>query len=146
MSENGTVTEAVIRQRVEDWVKAIRAKDVERVLSFYAADIVSFDLDPPLRYTGLDRKRRAWQEVFSAHAGSIAYEVRDLEVTTHDELAFVHGVNHVKGTLASGHITDLWIRWTACLQRIDEVWLIVHDHVSVPADLKHGRAVLHLTP
>ena len=40
---------------------------------------------------------------------------------------------------------DLWVRWTACFRRIDGVWLVVHDHVSVPADLEHGQAVLNLT-
>ena len=89
-------------------------------MSLYSADIVSFDLDPPLRYTGADKRRRA--------------------------LAFVHSVNHVSGTLADGHASDLWVRWTACFRRIDGVWRIVHDHVSVPADLKHGQAVLNLTP
>jgi ketosteroid isomerase-like protein len=69
-----------------------------------------------------------------------------LNVTTDGELAFVHSVNHVKTTLTSGHITDVWLRWTACFRRIDGVWLVVHDHVSVPADLEHGRAVLNLTP
>jgi ketosteroid isomerase-like protein len=141
-----TVAEALIRQRVKDLAKAIRAKDIDGVMSFYASNIVSFDLDPPLRYAGADRKRRAWQEVFAAYTGPIAYEVRDLNVTTHGELAFVHSVNHVNGTLASGHITDLWVRWTACFRRIDGVWLVVHNHVSVPADLKHGQAVLNLTP
>src|SRR5262245_789305 len=71
---------------------------------------------------------------------------RDLNVTTQGELAFVHSVNHVNGRLASGHFTDLWLRWTACFRRTDGVWLIVHDHVSVPADLEHGEAVLNLTP
>jgi ketosteroid isomerase-like protein len=61
-------------------------------------------------------------------------------------LAFAQSLNHVRGTLASGHITDLWVRWTACFRRIDGAWLIVHDHVSVPADLEHGQAVLNLTP
>jgi ketosteroid isomerase-like protein len=78
--------------------------------------------------------------------GSIEYEVRDLNVTTEGDLAFVHAVNHVKGTLTGGHITDLWVRWTACFRRIDGVWLIVHDHVSVPADLERGQAALDLTP
>jgi ketosteroid isomerase-like protein len=80
------------------------------------------------------------------YAGPIAYEIRDLDVTTDGDLAFVHSVNHVKGTLASGHTTDLWLRWTACLRRIDGEWRIVHDHVSVPADLEHGQALLNLTP
>jgi ketosteroid isomerase-like protein len=73
-------------------------------------------------------------------------QVHDLEVTTHGELAFVRSLNHVNATLAGGHTTDLWLRWTACFRRIDGVWLVVHDHASVPADLEHGRAVLNLTP
>jgi uncharacterized protein (TIGR02246 family) len=140
------MAEAHIRQRVDDWAHAVRAKDIDRVLSFYAPNVVSFDLDPPLRYAGADTKRRAWQEFFAAHTGPIAYETRELNITTHGELAFVHSLNHVCGTLASGHTSDMWVRWTACFRRIDGVWLVVHDHVSVPADLEHGLVVLGLTP
>lgn len=140
------MTEALIRQRVEDLSKAIRAKDIDGVMSLYAPNIVSFDIDPPLQYAGADRKRRAWQELFTAYSGPITYEIRDLNVTTQGELAFVHSVNHVKGTLATGQDSGLWLRWTAGFRRIDGVWLVVHDHVSVPADLKHGQAVLSLTP
>jgi uncharacterized protein (TIGR02246 family) len=140
------VPEALIRQRVEDVARAIRAKDLHGVMSLYAPDVVSFDIGPPLRYEGADNKRRAWQDMFAAYAGSIVYEVRELNVTTAGELAFVHSVNHVKGTLANGHNGDLWLRWTACFRRIDGVWLVVHDHVSVPADLEHGQAVLNLKP
>lgn len=140
------MVESLIRQRVENLTRAICAKDIDGVMSLYAPNIISFDIDPPLRYAGTDRKRRAWQELFSAYSGLIAYEVRDLTVTTQGELAFAHSVNHVKGTLSSGHTSDLWLRWTACFRRIDGTWLVVHDHVSVPADLKHGQAVLSLKP
>ena len=146
MTEADIRSEAAIRQRVEECVHALRMKDIDGVMSLYAPNIVSFDVDQPLRYAGADNKRRAWQAFFAAHTGPVAYEVRDLNVTTHGDLAFVHSVNHVSGTLASGHISDLWVRWTACFRRIDGVWLVVHDHVSVPADLAHGQAVLNLTP
>ena len=132
------MVEDLIRQNVEDWAEAVRAKDIDRVLSLYAPDVVSFDLDPPLRYAGTDAKRRAWQEFFAVHTGPVVYEVRGLNITAHGELAFVHGLNHVTGTLASGHHSDMWVRWTACFRRIEGVWLVVHDHVSVPADLEHG--------
>ncbi|HEY2901287.1 MAG TPA: nuclear transport factor 2 family protein, partial [Polyangia bacterium] len=135
------MTAACIRERVDEWAKAFRAKDVEGIMSIYAPDIVSFDVGPPLRYQGAEKKRRAWQEAFAAYAGPVFYEVRDLNVTTHGELAFVHSLNHVQGRLASGHVSALWLRWTACFRRIDGVWLIVHDHVSVPADLEHGQAL-----
>jgi len=139
------MSETLIRRRVEDWVKAIRAKDIDGVTSLYAPDLISFDLAPPLRYFGADGKRRAWQEAFAAFSGPIAYEVRDLNVTTNGELALVHSHNHIEVTLPGGHI-DMWLRWTACFRQIDGVWLVVHDHVSVPADPAHGRAVLNLTP
>jgi ketosteroid isomerase-like protein len=140
------MTEALIRQRVEAMVKALRAKDIDGLMSFYARDMVSFDIAPPLRYVGAEQKRRTWQEAFAAFAGPITYEVRDLNLTTQGELAFVHSLNHVSGTLAGGRVTDVWLRWTACFRRIDGVWLVVHDHVSVPADFEHGKAVLNLTP
>lgn len=144
--EEEAASEAQIRRRVEEYAKAIRARDIEGVMSLYAPNIVSFDVDPPLRYAGTDNKRRAWQAFFGAHTGPITYDVRELKVTAQAELAFAHSLNHVNGRLASGHIADLWVRWTACLKRVDGVWLVVHDHVSVPADLKNGQALLNLTP
>ena len=143
--KEATVAEALIRQRVEDWANSIHAKDIDGVMSLYAPNVVSFDVGAPLRYVGAERKRTAWEEVFAAYTGPMTYEVRDLNVTTDGDLAFVHSVNHVKGTLASGHTQELWVRWTACFRRIDGVWRIVHDHVSVPADLEHGRAIVNLT-
>ena len=140
------MAEALIRQRIEELAKALRAKDIDGVMSIFAPDLVSFDIVPPLRYVGADNKRRAWQEAFAIYTGPFDYELHDLNVTTDGELAFVHSLNHVTATLASGHVTDMWLRWTACFRRIDGVWLVVHDHVSVPADLEHGQAAVNLTP
>ena len=75
------MAEALIRRRVEDAVKALRAKVIDGVMSLYAPNIVSFDIVPPLRYVGADNKRRAWQEAFAAYTGPFAYEVHDLNVT-----------------------------------------------------------------
>jgi ketosteroid isomerase-like protein len=138
-----TEAEALIRQRVEDMVAALNAKDIDGVISLFAPNLVSFDIAP---HFGADNKRLAWQEAFATFTGSFDYEIHELNVTTEGELAFVHSLNHVKATLASAQITELWLRWTACFCRMAGVWLIVHDHVSVPADLEHGQAVLNLTP
>ena len=81
----------------------------------------------------IENKRRAWQAFFAAYPGPVTYAIRDLTVTADGELAFVHSLNHVNGRLASGHVADLWVRWTACFQQIKGVWLVLHDHVSVPA-------------
>jgi ketosteroid isomerase-like protein len=139
------MAEAEVRKRVAHYASAIATKDIELVTSFFAPNLVSFDLEPPLRYTGADNKRQRWAEGFAAYS-SITYEVHELAVTIQGDLAFVHGLNHFKGTRTNGHVADTWVRWTACFQRIAGVWLIVHDHVSVPADIRQGRALLDLTP
>jgi ketosteroid isomerase-like protein len=141
-----TVAEEVVRSRVQQLFAAIGARDLDRVLSFYAPDIGSFDLDPPLGYEGIDHKRRAWRAFFDVHVGPVHYEARDLRVTSRGDLAFARSLNHVSGTLAGGRSTAMWVRWTACFERIGGVWLVVHDHVSVPADLEHGRALTNLSP
>jgi ketosteroid isomerase-like protein len=140
------MNEADIRHRIESGVSAIRARDIEGMMSLYALDVVSFDVNPPLRYEGIDAKRRVRQEVFAAYSGPIGYEIAELDITAHRDLAFVRGTNHVSGTLVNGRRCDFWVRWTACFRQIDGLWLVVHDHVSVPADLLHGQAVLDLQP
>jgi uncharacterized protein (TIGR02246 family) len=140
------VAETTVRQRVEELARALSAKDIDRAMSVYAPDIVSFDINPPLRYAGADRKRQAWLEAFRVYSGGFSYEVRELDVAAQGDLAFVHSLNHVTGTLGNGHATNMWVRWTACFRRIDGAWLIVHDHVSVPADLAHAGAVTDLAP
>jgi ketosteroid isomerase-like protein len=65
------VAEALIRQRIEDSVKALRAKDIDGVMSLYAPNIVSFDITPPLRYVGVEGKRQAWQEAFAGSRGPL---------------------------------------------------------------------------
>jgi ketosteroid isomerase-like protein len=138
--------EAVIRRRVEELVNAVRTKNIDGAMSAYARDVVAFDIVPPLRYVGAEAYRQRWQETFAAFGGPIEYEVRDLQITIEGDLAFLHSLNHVKGTLLSGQRTDVWLRWTACWRRIEGEWAIVHLHVSVPADLASGQAVLNLQP
>ena len=64
--------ETQIRVLLEDWVTAIRAKDVERAVSLYAPDVVSFDLAPPLDYRGTEAIQRSLEEWFQHSSGRLA--------------------------------------------------------------------------
>ena len=138
--------EAEIQRAIEGYVEALRARDIDGVMSIYAPELVSFDLVPPLRYVGAGEYRKRWEEVFSVYQGPIDYEVHDLTITVGDDVAFTHSLNRISGTLNTGQKTDLWLRWTACFRKINCKWLIVHHQNSVPVDLKTGRAVLDLKP
>jgi len=138
--------EANIRQRINRWVEALRAMDLEGVMSLYAPDIVSFDIVPPLRHVGARQKRRNWAHAFAMFQRPLGYEIRDLTLTLGDDVTFGHSLNRVSGTLKNGNRTNFWLRWTACFRKIDGNWLIAHDQVSVPVDPESGRALLNLEP
>ncbi len=138
--------DAELRRRVEILLEAIRADDLDRVLSIYAPDIVSFDVEPPLQHVGAQAKRKNWEHVFATHQRPIGYDLRNLTLTVGDDVAFAHGLVHKYATLKDGTRSDVWLRWTACFEKLDGKWLITHDHVSAPFDTQTGQAALDLKP
>lgn len=138
--------EAAIKRVIESGVEAIRAKDLDGVMSMYAPELVSFDIVPPLQYVGTDAYRKQWKEVFSSFPGPINYEITDLSITVGDDVAFAHSFNRLSATLSNGQKVGNWLRWTACFRKIEGKWLIAHMQASVPVDLATGKAVLDLKP
>jgi ketosteroid isomerase-like protein len=138
--------EAEIKRAIEGYVEALRAKDLDGVMSMYAPEIVTFDVVPPLQYVGADAMRKRWEEVFSSLPGQFGYEIADLSITVGEDMAFSHSFNRTSATLPTGQQIGTWVRWTACWRMIGGQWLLVHDQISVPVDLQTGRAVLDLSP
>ena len=115
-------------------------------MSVYALDVVSFDFEPPLQHVGAEAKRRNWVAVFEAYRQPLGYEVHDLTIGVGGEVAFTHSLNRITGTLKTGGTTDMWVRATTGLRKVDGIWLIAHDQVSVPIDFQTGTALRDLTP
>jgi ketosteroid isomerase-like protein len=64
-----------------------------------------------------------------------------------DDVAFGHGFGRLSGTLTDGTATKgMWVRASFGFRKIDGEWLIVHDQVSVPFDVRTGRGVTDLEP
>jgi ketosteroid isomerase-like protein len=146
-TENSKAThKAHIRELIEERVKAVRDKDINALLSNHAPDILSFDVLNPLQYTGADAVRERAEKWLSSYQSSIGYEIRDLSITTGDDVAFCHYLYRVSGTLTDGGKVDMWVRATVCLSKIDSKWMIVHEHQSVPFDIETGKASLNLKP
>lgn len=146
MTTQASIDEIEIRQRVDGYVASIRAMDLEKVTAIFASDLVSFDLEAPLQHPGAEAKKRNWARAFAAYQSPLGYEIRDLEITVGDDVAFGRSLNRIHGRLKNGRRTDYWVRWTTCYRKIDGTWFITHDHVSVPLDLRTGQALRNLEP
>jgi ketosteroid isomerase-like protein len=145
-SAQNAAEEKIIRQRIDNYVAAIQAKNLEKVLEIFSPNLVSFDLEAPLKHTPKEAKQKNWTKAFAAYKDPLSYEVSDLVITISGDLATGRSLNKISGTLKNGRATSYWIRWTTCFQKIGGTWYITHDHVSVPMDVVTGKAVLNIEP
>ncbi len=138
--------EAQIRQAYQDWAKGFRAHDITGIMSMYAPDVVAYDFVSPLQYVGKEAYRKDYEEFLAQFSGPIEVEFRDLKVVAGGNVAFVHALEHISGTMKNGQKIDFWGRCTSGFQKINGKWLDTHDHCSVPSDFDTGKALLDLKP
>ncbi|QLY28987.1 nuclear transport factor 2 family protein [Nocardia huaxiensis] len=127
-----TSTESRIRAFLEDRTDAQRSKDIDRLMSCYAPDIVYYDAVAPLRFTGYDEVRRNFIRWFDGYTGEISLETHDLTIVTTEDAAFANMLHLDSGKRRGGIDLPIWVRETVCLRRTDDTWSITHEHVSIP--------------
>ena len=145
-AESRELVETETRRVMDEQGNAVRARNVEGVMSNCAPEVVSFDVVGRLQKTGTDERRKRVEKWFSSFQGRISYEERDLSITADANVAFCYSLNHVNGTRKDGQEIDMWWRATVCFQRIEGRWLIKHEHSSLPFDTTNGKAQLDLKP
>jgi uncharacterized protein (TIGR02246 family) len=137
---------AAIQMLINERTNAIRLKDIKRLMQDYAPDILSFDVVDPLQYPGIDAIKKRMEEWFSSFDGPIGYDIQNLQIIADNEVAFSYGLNHVNTTKTDGVKLEMWWRETICYRKEDDRWIILHQHSSVPFDVKTGNASLSLKP
>ena len=133
-----------LHAQIEERLRAVRTKDVDALLIHYASDVTTFDLVPPLVNRGVDGVRRRLVEWFGSFRTDIDYEIRDIDLAVSGDVAFDSHLTHVHATTIAGNTIDMWFRETIGYRKIGARWLVVHQHSSVPFDMKDGKAILSL--
>ena len=90
--------------------------------------------------------KKGIEKWFAQHEGVIDCEIRDLSISTGDDVAFCHYLYRITGTMTNGNKVDMWVRATLCFRKIERNWLITHEHDSEPFDMQTFKALLDLKP
>src|SRR5262245_39838002 len=140
--------ETAIRALINAQAIALRAKDVDATLAAYSADLVRYDLDPPLRHDGTGAQaRREFAAWFSNWRDALGYELRNLVVEADGDVAVAYGYVRISGTATDGARSSVWARRTLGLRRREGAWKIIHEHVSVPFYMDGSfKAAVDLAP
>ena len=129
-----TTDVSTIQALVEDWAKAVRARDYDGILAHHAPDILMFDVPPPLQSKGVEAYRKTWDLFFSWSNDPVVFDITQMDVTAGDDVAFVAALMRCSGTEKNGVRLTLDFRLTMGLRKDGGRWTIVHEHHSVPAD------------
>ena len=135
-----------IRDWLARWTKAFTRMDVDAIMALYADDVIAYDIVPPLQYVGKAEYRTDYQQFVSQYEGNLHVEVRDLHVGVNGDLGYAAGLELISGTLKNGQKSNVWVRFTSLFRKSDGRWLDFQDHISVPADIESGKAMLDLQP
>ena len=138
--------EQILRNLFRDFSEAIKSKDIEKIMSFYTPDVVAFDIVPPLQFVGRDAFQKSWERFAREMKSVDVHEVQDLKITVSGDVAFAHGLVHIVGTTQSGETMDSWMHLTDGFRKINGRWLVAHEQISMPIDMKSGKARWDLKP
>jgi uncharacterized protein (TIGR02246 family) len=132
-SSNKTRDEAAIRSLVENWARAVRAKNLNGILANHSPDILMFDLPPPLQSKGIEAYKKTWDLFFSWSRDFGVFDISEMKITAGDDVAFVAALMRCAGVEASGEKIELEFRLTIGLRKIGGQWTVIHEHHSIPA-------------
>ena len=146
LANGKAISEREVHVVMDEMANAIRAKDVDALMAHYAPDVLTFDLLPPLQYQGADAIRKRVSQWFSSFQGPIGLEMRHLNITAGDDVAFCSVLNGSTGTNKDGAKVEMWWRATNGFCKVDGKWLVTHGHSSEPFDVASGKALVDLKP
>jgi uncharacterized protein (TIGR02246 family) len=125
--------DAAIRGLLENWAKAVRDKDYSGILARHSADILMFDVPPPMESKGIEAYRKTWDLFFSLQPDPIDFDVQHMDVIAGEDVAFVAALMRCTERGTNGQRTALEFRLTVGLRKVSGEWVVVHEHHSVPA-------------
>jgi ketosteroid isomerase-like protein len=133
MSDN-TNDELAIRELIESWASAVRRRDLDSILRNHSADILMFDLPPPLQVKGIQAYKATWDLFFSWARDPVVFDIKEMSIAADNNVGFVAAIMRCAGTEANGENVEFDFRLTVGLRKIDDQWIVVHEHHSLPAE------------
>jgi ketosteroid isomerase-like protein len=135
-----------IEALIDQWITAVRDKNIDAIMAYYAPEIVSYDAILQLQFKGIEAYRKHWAYCLELCAGPMLFEPRDRVIHANKDLAFAHWLCSCGAADEKGQEKSSWMRASAGYRRINGRWQAVHEHFSAPFDMESGKALFDLQP
>ncbi|MCC5803616.1 YybH family protein [Rossellomorea vietnamensis] len=138
-----------VQDVLEQYKDAIHERDIESFLSIYDPAVHIYDCWGKWECIGL----ASWQENVTewfiglkAEEEILKVDFQDVVIEENANLAFAHcAVTYVAHKEASGEkLRQMTNRFTFCLEKVKDTWLITHEHSSLPISMEDGKGMFGL--
>jgi ketosteroid isomerase-like protein len=127
---------AAVRRVLEDWATATRVGRLDDVLARHRSDVLIYDVLSPMKYEGAEAYRASWGEWQPETQGEGLFDLQSLNITAGVDVAFAHCFIKCGGVLTDGKPFEDLVRATFCLCKDEGVWVVAHQHISKPIQMK----------
>ncbi|MDP4551927.1 nuclear transport factor 2 family protein [Alkalihalobacillus macyae] len=144
-----TIGISTVQDVLENYKSAVYEQDAEKFLSTYAADIHIYDCWGKWESRGISSWRQnviEWFNGLSEEGDVLKVDFDDLTIEENTNVAFAHcAVTFVAyREKPEEKLREMTNRFTFGLRKVNESWLITHEHSSLPIDMKTGKGMFNL--
>ncbi|MBH0168194.1 YybH family protein [Fictibacillus sp. 18YEL24] len=138
-----------VQDVLENYKSAVYEKDVDQFLSTYATDVHIYDCWGNWECKGISSWREnvvMWFNSLSEDRNLLKVGFNDVTLEENTSVAFVHcAVSFVAYSEQSGEkLRQMTNRFTFGLKKVNESWVITHEHSSLPIDMNTGKGIFNL--
>ncbi|MCX6225541.1 MAG: nuclear transport factor 2 family protein [Bacteroidia bacterium] len=115
-----------IRNLEDQWAVAIRSKDVDKIVSYYAPDAVSMPADKPI-LSGTQAIRKSQEAEFADTTSdykTYSSKVDAVEVSASGDLAVARGSDRISQKTAAGPVEEAG-KWMDVWKKLDGTWKVI---------------------
>jgi uncharacterized protein (TIGR02246 family) len=124
---------AEIKAFLDRYYAAWNTLDLEKPDPFYARDanVVFFDI-APLQYNSWEDYKQGVKQLFTQYSNFKLIPNKDVRVVRRGDVAWVTLTFHISAWHKTKGPFEVDCRHTAVLEKRDNRWLVVHEHISAP--------------
>jgi len=124
--------EEQIRQLIENWAAAVRRKDIDNILADHSDDFIMFDVPPPFQSVGIEAYKKTW-DTFFKYTKQGVFDIQELKIFADNNIAFCIATMKCEDSTGGKGFEPLDFRLTIGLRKVNNQWIIIHEHHSIPS-------------
>lgn len=133
------VAQEVLAQ-IQLWDNAVIGSDALPLVAQCSKDMTMFDVSCELN--GAEQYKTEWQKFSPYFNPDMKIARRNAKLYASGHLAVLYCHSRVEHSAMKGKLRMPWCRTTLCLQKQNNDWRVVHQHISMPIDLITGKAII----